>query len=120
MVKNVDGNQAYGRINVMADFGREMQTMNRQMIAVFNTLITVGGAFVFGFFGITYAYPSVTLDFSIRMMIGLVLATIVFFADLYFIVKNMSIDETTTMATPAGAAADSVSPTKVKSTKLKQ
>uniref|UniRef100_A0A914EAU2 Uncharacterized protein n=1 Tax=Acrobeloides nanus TaxID=290746 RepID=A0A914EAU2_9BILA len=71
----------------------EIRAANRQMTAIFNTILTVGGAFVFGFFGIEYAAPRYKLDIALRMLIGLVLATVVFFADLYFIIKNMDMDE---------------------------
>lgn len=70
-----------------------MREVNRQVIAVVNTVITVGGAFAFGFFGVTYTHQHMHLDIATRILIGLVLATIVFFADLYFIVKNMGQDE---------------------------
>lgn len=66
-----------------------MRSANRQMIAVINTLITVGGAFTFGFYGINLAYPHLGLDFAMRMILGLVFGTIVLFADFYFIIKNM-------------------------------
>lgn len=55
-------------------------------------LITVGGAFVFGFYGISFAYPALRLDLASRMIIGMVCATIVFFADLYFIAKTMEVE----------------------------
>jgi phosphotransferase system glucose/maltose/N-acetylglucosamine-specific IIC component len=95
MTQDVDSAQRFGKVNLMQDFGREMQSMNKQSMAVFNTVITVGGAFAFGFFGIDLAYPSLRLDFAVKMMIGLVIATIVFFADLYFLIKNMNMDEVT-------------------------
>lgn len=59
------------------------------MVAIFNTLITVGGAFTFGFYGINLAYPHLGLDFYIRIILGLFFGTIVLFADFYFIIKNM-------------------------------
>ncbi|KHN86910.1 Transmembrane protein [Toxocara canis] len=89
MVRSIDPNQQYGRVSLMHNFGAEMRIANRQAIAVFNTLITVGGAFGFGFFGMGYAYPSLQTDLPFRLAVGIVLATIVFFADLYFIVKSM-------------------------------
>ncbi|VDM43965.1 unnamed protein product [Toxocara canis] len=52
MVRSIDPNQQYGRVSLMHNFGAEMRIANRQAIAVFNTLITVGGAFGFGFFGL--------------------------------------------------------------------
>uniref|UniRef100_A0A915B8L1 Transmembrane protein 199 n=1 Tax=Parascaris univalens TaxID=6257 RepID=A0A915B8L1_PARUN len=89
MTRSVDPNQQYGRVNLMQNFAEEMRIANRQAISVANTLITVGGAFGFGFFGVGYAYPNLRADVAFRLIIGIFLATIVFFADLYFIVKSM-------------------------------
>lgn len=66
-----------------------MKEVNRQVIAIFNTLITVAGAFAFGFYGISFAYPSLNLSFETRIIMGLGAATVVFFADLYFIAKSL-------------------------------
>ena len=93
MTRDVDSMQRFGKVHLMQDFGREMQSMNKQSVAVINTVLTVAGAFVFGFFGVPLAYPSAHLDFAVKMMIGLVIATIVFFADLYFLIKNMNMDD---------------------------
>ena len=71
-----------------------MRAVNRQMISVINVVITVVGAFFFGFSGVTYAYPHMKLDLPTRFIIGLVPATIVFFCDLYFVIKGMDMDET--------------------------
>ncbi|TMS36682.1 hypothetical protein L596_003784 [Steinernema carpocapsae] len=92
MTKTIDPSQKYGRDNLMENFGQEMRSANRHLIAVFNTLLTVAGAFAFGFFGIEIAYPHLGLDMVKRMIIGLVLAVVVFFADLYFIIKGLGED----------------------------
>jgi hypothetical protein len=63
--------------------------MDRQIIVIANTLLTVLGSFAFGFFGIALAYPDAGYDAPTRMLVGLVLGTVVFFADLYFIIKGM-------------------------------
>ncbi|KAI6183250.1 ATPase, vacuolar ER assembly factor, Vma12 family-containing protein [Aphelenchoides bicaudatus] len=89
MVSSVDSTQNYGNVNYMADFGKDMKEANRQTIAIVNSLITVAGAFVFGFYGINFAYPSLNLNIETRLAIGMTAALIVFFADLYFIVKSM-------------------------------
>jgi len=94
MTQSIDPSQRYGRANLMENFGKDMRDVNRQVMAIVNTLITVGGAFVFGFFGLQLAYPSLQLDIATRMLVGLVLGTIVFFADLYFIIKTMDGPET--------------------------
>lgn len=56
-------------------------------------LLTVAGAFVFGYYGINFAYPALRLDEGTKMVLGLVFATIVFLADLYFIAKTMDTDQ---------------------------
>ncbi|CAI5442020.1 unnamed protein product [Caenorhabditis angaria] len=93
LVRSIDPAQKYGKIDHMENFGAEMKTVNRQMMSVVNVIITVVGSFFFGFSGVTYAYPHLKLDLATRFLIGLIPATIVFFADLYFVVKGMDMDE---------------------------
>ena len=69
------------------EYGHIWREMNRQGTAVFNTLITVGGAFTFAFYGINMMMPG--LDLSYRIITGLIIGGIVFIADLYFIMKSM-------------------------------
>ncbi|GMS91493.1 hypothetical protein PENTCL1PPCAC_13668, partial [Pristionchus entomophagus] len=64
-------------------FGREMQTANRQLTVVLNVLLTVAATFVFGFVGLQYTHPDLSQE--ARLMIGLVMATVVLFADAYFL-----------------------------------
>ncbi|KAM3728627.1 Transmembrane protein [Dirofilaria immitis] len=89
MTRSVDPNQIYGRENLLHGFGEEMKAMNRQLMVILNTLLTVAGGFSFGYFGIAFAYPDLQLDVAFRLALGLIIATVVFFADLYFIVKGM-------------------------------
>ncbi|VDK78482.1 unnamed protein product [Litomosoides sigmodontis] len=89
MTRSVDPNQIYGRGNLLHGFGEEMNTVNRQLMVILNTLLTVAGGFSFGYFGIGYAYPDLHMDVTLRVALGLAIATVVFFADLYFIVKGM-------------------------------
>lgn len=49
------------------------------------------------FLGLNYAYPSLNMGIETRMTIGFALATVVFFADLYFIVKGMDNMESTAL-----------------------
>uniref|UniRef100_A0A914LA60 Uncharacterized protein n=1 Tax=Meloidogyne incognita TaxID=6306 RepID=A0A914LA60_MELIC len=90
MIRSIDQTRSN---SLLQNFGQEMREVSRQMVAIINTLITVGGSFAFGFWGVQFAYPHLGLDIAERMLLGLVCATIVFFADLYFIVKSMSNDE---------------------------
>ncbi|VDM95729.1 unnamed protein product [Thelazia callipaeda] len=89
MTRSVDPNQIYDRENVWQGFGEELKAVNRQLMIIVNTLLTVAGGFSFGYFGIGYAYPGLNLDITYRMVLGLVIAAAVFFADLYFIVRGM-------------------------------
>ncbi|CAP24133.1 Protein CBG02376 [Caenorhabditis briggsae] len=103
LIRDIDPAQKYGRTDHMENFGTEMRAVNRQMISVINVIITVVGAFFFGFSGVTYAYPHMKLDLPTRFIIGLVPATIVFFCDLYFVVKGMDMDEQTESQPPKEA-----------------
>ncbi|KAI1714523.1 endoplasmic reticulum-based factor for assembly of v-ATPase domain-containing protein [Ditylenchus destructor] len=69
MTKSIDPNRKYGHTNLMENFGQEMREVNRQVIAVVNTVITVGGAFAFGFFGVTYTHQHMHLDIATRILI---------------------------------------------------
>lgn len=96
MVANVDSGQDYGRENLIraGEFSRELRGMNKQLTVIFNTLLTVAGAFFFGFKGVEMIMPG-AVEMPIRLMFGLTLGTLVFFADLYFLVKDMHKDEPT-------------------------
>lgn len=69
------------------EYGHIWREMNRQGTAVFNTLITVGGAFVFGYYGLSLMAPN--SDLPNRIFAGLIIGGIVFIADMYFLIKNM-------------------------------
>ncbi|VDM84478.1 unnamed protein product, partial [Strongylus vulgaris] len=92
IVQSVDPTQKYGKVNLMEDFGAELKNVNRQLMSIFNVVLTVVCAFFFGFSGVQFAYPHLHLDLATRFLIGLVPATIVFFADLYFVVRSMDMD----------------------------
>ncbi|KAH3891588.1 transmembrane protein 199-like isoform X2 [Dreissena polymorpha] len=68
--------------------GKDLKEMNRQMVSVFNFIVTVGGAFAFGYKGVEYSFHGDT--FAFQLIVGLSLATVVFFADLYFLLKENS------------------------------
>ncbi|BFZ05424.1 hypothetical protein BsWGS_08463 [Bradybaena similaris] len=65
-------------------FQEEVKAMNRQIIAIINFLITVGAGFAFGYKGTEMVIGKA---FAMQMMSGLILATIVFFVDLYFLLR---------------------------------
>ncbi|GMR60742.1 hypothetical protein PMAYCL1PPCAC_30937, partial [Pristionchus mayeri] len=89
IIRDVDRSQNFGKDNLMEGFGAEMKTVNKQVMSIFNVVITVVCGFFFGFSGVTYLYPHLEIDLSIRFAIGLVFATVIFFADLYFVLKGM-------------------------------
>ncbi|KAK2155153.1 hypothetical protein LSH36_247g01005 [Paralvinella palmiformis] len=64
----------------------EMKEMNNQLIAVFNFFLTVIGSFVFAYKATEYSMEKPNVP--TQLCAGLVVATIVFFADVYFIIKN--------------------------------
>uniref|UniRef100_A0A914YE62 Uncharacterized protein n=1 Tax=Panagrolaimus superbus TaxID=310955 RepID=A0A914YE62_9BILA len=85
--KDMTKNVASEKYKKEDEYGQIWKEMNRQGTAVFNTLITVGGAFTFAYYGAPMMVPS--LDLTGSVICGLILATIVFIADLYFIMKDM-------------------------------
>lgn len=77
------------KVHEPGSVGKELKQLNNQMIGVFNFVLTVGGAFVFGYKATQYAFADSVQDtFPLQLMSGLILGTIVFFADLYFLVKE--------------------------------
>ncbi|KAL5015669.1 hypothetical protein ScPMuIL_005258 [Solemya velum] len=77
-------NKHYREITKDVDF---MRAMNIQMWTVFNFIVTVGGSFAFGYKATQYALEGQGDTFPAQLITGLVLATLVFFADLYFLVR---------------------------------
>ncbi|XP_022101151.1 transmembrane protein 199-like [Acanthaster planci] len=82
MTKNVSNNIA-GR-SPLGQVGKELKSVQTQLMGVFNVFLTIAGAFVFGFMAMYYAGQSVTA----RVLCGLAFALIVAAADLYFLIKN--------------------------------
>ncbi|KAK6060113.1 WD domain, G-beta repeat protein [Cooperia oncophora] len=69
IIQSVDASQKYGKIDHMENFGAELRAVNRQLINIINIVITVVGAFFFGFSGVQFAYPHLHLDISTRFII---------------------------------------------------
>ncbi|XP_074641507.1 vacuolar ATPase assembly protein VMA12-like [Tubulanus polymorphus] len=82
MTKNVSHHILEKKENT---FGQDAKNMNSQLIAVFNFLLTIGGAFAFGYKATEYSM--VLPNVPIQLCVGMVFGTVVFFADLYFLVK---------------------------------
>lgn len=65
-------------------FQDDVKSMNRQMIAMLNFALTVVAGFAFGYKGTELMFGKI---FPMQMMAGLILGTVVFFVDLYFIMR---------------------------------
>lgn len=65
-----------------------MKQINRQLIAVFQFIVSVITGFVFGFIGIELIIGS--LDFGFRLLLGIICGLIIALADLYFLAKKLN------------------------------
>ncbi|XP_033747376.1 transmembrane protein 199-like [Pecten maximus] len=88
MTRNVDKSQkdCMDKMNI----GAEVKAMNSQMWSVVNFVVTVGGAFAFGYKATEIALGGSKHAMIAQMIMGLIFGTIVFFADLYFLLKEHS------------------------------
>ncbi|XP_071789736.1 transmembrane protein 199-like [Asterias amurensis] len=68
----------------LAQVGQEVRSVQVQLMGILNILLTVVGAFVFGFMAMYYSGQSV----NARVLCGFSLAMIVAVADLYFFIKT--------------------------------
>ncbi|XP_002731814.1 vacuolar ATPase assembly protein VMA12-like [Saccoglossus kowalevskii] len=84
MTKGVD-NQIIGSQNTFAEFGTELRSVKKQVLAVFNSFVTVICAFVFGYMAAYYTYQPT----AFCILVGLIMSTIVALADIYFIAKTV-------------------------------
>ncbi|KAF6024520.1 TMEM199 [Bugula neritina] len=81
MTQNVSG-QAVKQENI----GQELRKMDSQVTFMFNFVLTVVGAFAFGYKAVEYSLD--TPNLSLQLTVAVTLATLVFFADIYFIIKD--------------------------------
>ncbi|OWF55122.1 transmembrane protein 199-like [Mizuhopecten yessoensis] len=88
MTRNVDKSQknSVDKMNI----GAEVKAMNSQIWSVVNFAVTVGGAFAFGYKATEIALGGSKHAMVAQMIMGLIFGTIVFFADLYFLLKEHS------------------------------
>jgi len=63
--------------------------INRQLIAVFQFIVSVAAGFMFGFKGIEMMQDE-ELDFGFRLLLGVAIALIIALADMYFLAKKLS------------------------------
>uniref|UniRef100_A0A915K039 Transmembrane protein 199 n=1 Tax=Romanomermis culicivorax TaxID=13658 RepID=A0A915K039_ROMCU len=62
------------------------EKMNKFLIVFFNTILTVAGAFAFTYAAVGYTFHGDV--FAAQMILGCFVATVVLFADLYFIIRS--------------------------------
>ncbi len=62
--------------------------MNRQLIGVFQILVSIGTGFAFGFIGIQWLIGP--LDSGCRLLLGILFAAVIGIAEIYFFVKKLA------------------------------
>ncbi|XP_065831319.1 transmembrane protein 199-like [Oscarella lobularis] len=83
MVRNVVSDKK-GKDNPAAEFRQEVKKMRLHCAGMINYLITIVGAFFFGYFSARYAFSS----FEEQILTGVVFGVVVLFVDLYFIANR--------------------------------
>ncbi|KRY14329.1 EH domain-containing protein 1 [Trichinella patagoniensis] len=86
MTSNVDVVQLHRQRNKFGSFQQDLAILNRQLIIILNTLLTVICSFLFGFYSVQFVSPS--SDYTLRVAVGLLFAVVVFLSDMYFIIKT--------------------------------
>jgi len=86
MVSDVNASTLSTTADLASEYAKAMKTTSSALIVVFNVVLTVGAAFFFGFFAAKYSLP--TPNIAGQALVGVVLATVVAAADLYFIIKT--------------------------------
>lgn len=87
MTENVDGQQGLARDSTTVDqpIGKQMRELNNYLLLILQFLITVGCSFAFGYMA-PYFLRGVT-NVATRLLCGILVAFVVAFADLYFVLK---------------------------------
>ncbi|KAK6619675.1 hypothetical protein RUM43_012432 [Polyplax serrata] len=93
----------------------QMNMMNRHLIAVGQLLVSIGAGFAFGFLGLELIVGN--LQFSMRLILGIVCALIIGLAEFYFLAKNLNEEEKIQETKKKPAAKPSRVKTKVKAHK---
>jgi hypothetical protein len=68
-----------------------VKQINRQLIAVFQFIVTVASGFAFGFIGVELIVGD--LDFGFRLLLGIICALIIALAEIYFLAKKLIEEE---------------------------
>ncbi|XP_063237157.1 transmembrane protein 199 [Bacillus rossius redtenbacheri] len=89
MTRNVDsaGPHQYHRDDSLA---YQMKQINRQLIAVFQFVVSVAAGFAFGFVGVELMVGQ--LEFGFRLLLGVMCALVIALAEMYFLAKKLNED----------------------------
>ncbi|KAG8226407.1 hypothetical protein J437_LFUL012503 [Ladona fulva] len=87
MTRNVDTSRKH---EPQETISYQMQQINRQLIAVFQFVLSVAAGFAFGFLGVELIVGS--LDFGFRLLLGIICALIIALAEIYFLAKQLADD----------------------------
>ncbi|CDW59205.1 transmembrane protein 199 [Trichuris trichiura] len=89
MTRNVDAGclSSNGTFS-LSSFAREYAAMNRQLVMLFNTVLTVVCTFFVVYFGLEYV-ADIAKNNAFRLLFSTIAATVVFMCDLYFIAKTL-------------------------------
>lgn len=85
MTKDVDATRQHLPEDTIA---YQIKTINRQLIAVFQFVVSVITGFAFGFIGLEYMLGE--LDFGFRLFMGVMCALIIALAEIYFLAKKLN------------------------------
>jgi len=86
MVTNVSGSTLSTTADLASEFSKAAQSTSSALIVVANIFLTVVAAFFFGFFASKYVMPAPNL--AAETLVGVVMATVVAAADLYFLIRS--------------------------------
>lgn len=71
-------------------FCSELRCINKQLVMILNFVIIISAGFAFGYFIPEMIASKQDVSFTTRLVCALAVAFLVFFADLYFLLKNMN------------------------------
>jgi len=92
MTKNVNFTS---RFKSEDSIGYQIKQINSGLIGVFQFIVTIAAAFMFGFMGVE-VFLGLTLDLGVKLLLGIIFALIVGMAELYFLAINLANDVTDT------------------------
>nr|CAH7733804.1 unnamed protein product [Callosobruchus chinensis] len=85
MTKNVDNvKKRYPEDSI----GYQLKQMNKNLVAIFQFILSVAAGFAFGFIGVELITGS--LDFGFRLLLGIICALTIALAELYFLAKKLN------------------------------